>query len=205
MLKEKYFCSFFITSLRLCTHYFVWTPVSNLPLKTILSIHYQIKTEGNRNILPVPISLHNNTCTYPKVKPKWLSSYTSINPFTRCIQTLFSRASHPTANAVLSTLRFNFLASSGIDILFTSLRRRAIHYRHWHLQFFCPYVLHLNIYIQLIITRQIYLDERIQKTTDSPKGNRYPMIHRLCYKPTYQLCIRNFFSVEFQCLTMLFR
>lgn len=80
------------------------------------------KTEGNRNILPVPISLHNNTCTYPKVKPKWLSSYTSINPFTRCIQTLFSRASHPTANAVLSTLRFNFLASSGIDILFTSLR-----------------------------------------------------------------------------------
>ena len=122
MLKEKYFCSFFITSLRLCTHYFVWTPVSNLPLKTILSIHYQIKTEGNRNILPVPISLHNNTCTYPKVKPKWLSSYTSINPFTRCMQTLFSRASHPTANAVLSTLRFNFLASSGIDILFTSLR-----------------------------------------------------------------------------------
>ena len=118
------FCQFFynIPSGYVLYSYFVWTPVADLPLKTILSIHYQIKTEGNRNILPVPISLHNNTCTYPKVKPKWLSSYTSINPFTRCMQTLFSRASHPTANAVLSTLRFNFLASSGIDILFTSLR-----------------------------------------------------------------------------------
>ena len=33
----------------------------------------------------------------------------------------------------------------------------------------------------------------------------YPMIHRQWWKPTYQPCIGNFFSVEFQCLIIPFR
>lgn len=44
------------------------------------------------------------------------------SPFLRSINTLFSRASQPTAKAVLSTLRFTFRASSGMEIPSTSLR-----------------------------------------------------------------------------------
>ena len=51
----------------------------------------------------------------------------------------------------------------------------------------------------------MYLDEGTQQTVDPQLGNRYSMIHRQWYEPIYQLCIGYFFSVEFQCLIMLFR
>lgn len=43
------------------------------------------------------------------------------------------------------------------------------------------------------------------KYYQSPSGNRYRMIYRQWYRPTYQLRIGNFFSVEFQCLRVLFK
>ena len=119
-LKNKLFCQFFYNILTVMyhTHTSYELPSLTYPWKRHYPFITKIKTEGNRNILPAPISLHNNTYTYPNIKPNWFSSHTSISPFTRCMQTLFSRASQPTANAVLSTLRFNFLASSGIDYSF---------------------------------------------------------------------------------------
>lgn len=64
----------------------------------------------------------NRICYYPKLKGKVLSSDKAINPFFRWIQILFSLASQPAANAVLSTLRFNLLANSGIEISPISFR-----------------------------------------------------------------------------------
>ena len=64
----------------------------------------------------------NSILYYPKLKGKVLSSDKAINPFFRWIQILFSLASQPAANAVLSTLRFNLLANSGIEISPISFR-----------------------------------------------------------------------------------
>lgn len=75
----------------------------------------------------------NSILYYPKLKGKVLSSDKAINPFFRWIQILFSLASQPAANAVLSTLRFNLLANSGIEISPISFRAHQTMQGHYEM------------------------------------------------------------------------
>ena len=91
-------------------------------LKFKLCMWYLISTFSYLQVNGNPKILTRKICNYPKLKGKALSSDKAINPFFRWIQILFSLASQPAANAVLSTLRFNLLANSGIEISPISFR-----------------------------------------------------------------------------------
>lgn len=91
-------------------------------LKFKLCMWYLISTFSYLQVNGTPKILTRKICNYPKLKGKVLSSDKAINPFFRWIQILFSLASQPAANAVLSTLRFNLLANSGIEISPISFR-----------------------------------------------------------------------------------
>lgn len=90
----------------------------------------------------IPHKIHN----YPKLNGKAFSSDKAINPFFRWIQILFSLASQPAANAVLSTLRFNLLANSGIEISPISFRAHQI-----FPAFFPTFVLSMAIFINNLV------------------------------------------------------